>query len=107
MVFGDFLIKPALYLNLFLVTLVIIWFIRMFRREAHEKVYKLPWVLLFIGILIFVLETVLTILRHTGLITFIHEGNYLVYNGFFEMGIITLFTYMLLLQREHVKKEGF
>ena len=107
MVIGGFLIKPVTYLNLILVIIVIFLFIKMFLRKSHKKIYLKPWVLLFIGVLIFVLEEILTVLRHSGIIKFINESNYLIYNGFFEMAIITSFIYMLLLQKEHVKNEGY
>ena len=101
------LIQVLPYLNMVLVILVIGFFIRMFMRESHGKIFVLPWKLLFTAVLLFVLEEVLTILLHAGVITCIHGGNYLIYNGFLEMAMVTLFIYMLLIQREHVIQKGY
>jgi len=94
-------------LNIVLSIVLVGVFIRMFMREFHTKIFVLPWKLLFVALLIFVVEEILTILRHSGLINFIHEGNYLVYNGFLEMGMATLLFYMLLIQKEHVVEKGY
>ena len=90
--------RVAPYYNLALVTIVIILFITLFRKK-HETYYHLPWKLLFIGILIFVGETALTIMEGMGVM----DVSNLV-APFMEMVIITLFIYMLLMQREYVKK---
>jgi hypothetical protein len=92
------------YVNLLLVIVVIALFIRMFVREAHAHVYLIPWKLLFAGVIIFVVEQVLTVLRQAGVINIPGHG---IVNGLFEIVIITLFIYMLLLQREHIIAEGY
>ena len=89
--------KVAPYYNLVLVALVIIMFITLFKKK-HEHYYHLPWKLLFIGVLIFVAETALTIMEGLGVID---EPSLVA--PFMEMVIITLFIYMLLMQREYVK----
>ena len=110
---GIFLSAWAPILNLLLVVIVVTLFIRLFMRKADEHVYTTPWKLLFVGILIFIVEEGMTVLstpvlkdgvmvgRSIGSWTYSH----LLINGFFEIGIITTFIYMLLLQREHVAKE--
>ena len=84
--------------NLVLVVIVIILFIQLFKLQK-KGVYIFPWKLLFYGILIFVAETVLTILEGLGIISI----NNLI-APLMEMTIISLFIYMLLLQREYVQK---
>ena len=98
---GQFLTQWAPKFNLLLVLVVVILFIRFFTRKSDEHIYTTPWKLLFVGVLIFIVEEGLTVL-HPG-----DFGQYphLLINGIFEIGIITTFTYMLLLQREHVAKE--
>ena len=88
----------APYYNLVLVVIVIILFIQLFKLQK-KGVYILPWKLLFYGVLIFVAETVLTILEGLGIISI----NNLI-APLMEMTIISLFIYMLLLQREYVQK---
>ena len=85
----------APYYNL-LLALVALWlFIRLFRTNVRNKqVFIRPWKLLFVGALIFIVEEVLTVLRVNGIMRIpIHI------NGFFELVIVILFLYALLLQR--------
>ena len=88
----------APYYNLALVVIVILLFIRLFKIDDKNN-YTKPWKLLFFAISIFVLEEILTVLKNTGIITIPR-----IANAFFEMIIISLFIYMLLLQKEYVKK---
>lgn len=88
-------------LNLVLVVILIILFIRMFMRKQTGKTFFLPWKLLFVALVIFIVEELLTVLRFAGVINYPH----LLINGFFEMGMVTLFIYMLLLQKEWVIKK--
>lgn len=83
-------------LNIALVVVMVILFIKMFMRKSTGKVFYLPWKLLFVALMIFVVEELLTALRFAGMIDYPH----MVINGFFEMGIITTFIYMVLIQRE-------
>ena len=87
----------APYYNLALVTVVIILFISLFKVK-NRKLFNKPWLLLFIAICVFVLEEIMTVIRAAGLIYF---PQFIF--GFFEMIIISLFIYMLLLQKEHIK----
>ena len=103
MTLNQALIQVLPYLNLILVILLIGMFIRMFMREAHEKIYVLPWKLLFAAVLIFVIEEIMTVLRHAGVIDY----PYLIVHGFFEMGMVTLFLYMVLIQKEHIIEKGY
>ena len=88
----------APYYNLALVVIVILLFIRLFKIDDKNN-YTKPWKLLFFAISIFVLEEILTVLKNAGIITIPR-----IANAFFEMIIISLFIYMLLLQKEYVKK---
>lgn len=86
--------------NLGLVVVVIILFVRLFNTPIRDRrVYLMPWKLIFGAFCVYVLEAVLTVLRGQNLLNIpIHI------NGFFEVLIIVLFIYALLLQKEHVSK---
>jgi hypothetical protein len=49
--------------------------------------------------MLFVIEEIITILRAAGILTFIPQHT----NAFFELGIIIIFIYLVLLQKEHLK----
>jgi hypothetical protein len=87
----------APYYNLALVIIVVFLFIRLFKTK-NEKLNK-PWLFLFLAVLIYILEEVLTVLRAAGLPSLPR-----VFNGIFEMCMLSLFIYMLLLQKEAIKK---
>lgn len=87
----------APYYNLVLVLIVVALFIGLFRTK-NEKINK-PWKFLFIAVLIYILEEILTVLRAAGLPSLPR-----VFNGLFEMCMLSLFIYTLLLQKEAVKK---
>lgn len=86
--------------NLGLVVIVIILFMKLFNTPVRDRrVYLMPWKLIFGAFCVYVLEAVLTVLRGQGLLNIpIHI------NGFFEVLIIVLFIYALLLQKEHLSK---
>lgn len=88
----------APFYNLALVVVVIALFVALFRTPARDA-YMVPWKLLAVCVGLFVLEEVLTILRNAKVLTFIPQH----INAFFELGIIILFIYMVLLQKEHIK----
>ncbi len=89
----------APYYNLALVAVVLWLFRLLFKTEPKAKVFLFPWKLLFFAVLIFIAEEILTVLRSTGLIDIpLHI------NAFFEIVIISVFIYALLLQQEYVKK---
>ncbi|MBI4143822.1 hypothetical protein HY486_01075 [Candidatus Woesearchaeota archaeon] len=87
--------------NLFLVVIVIILFIKLFRAQAINDVYLTPWKLVFTGLCIFILETIITIARNV--LTKGVPGRHI--NGYFELAIVILFLYALLLQHEHMKSQ--
>lgn len=90
----------APYYNLVLVIIAAYLFIKLFNTPIkNKKVYLKPWKMIFVALFVFVLEEVLTVLRAAGIISIpIHI------NGFFELIIISLFIYTLLLQKEYNQK---
>ncbi len=89
----------APWYNLGFVIIALYLFYVMFTTPLkNKKVYLTPWKLLFWALMIFVVEEALTILRQAQLIDIPRH-----INGFFELAIISLFIYMLLLQRQHAK----
>lgn len=92
------LIAP--YYNLVLVIVLFYLFLKLFATTTKNKqVFQKPWVLIFVALIIYIIEELLTILRVQGLLNIpVHI------NGFFELGIITLFIYTLLIQKERLKK---
>ncbi|MEK6961378.1 MAG: hypothetical protein AABX47_09490 [Nanoarchaeota archaeon] len=91
----------APYYNLAFTVVVVYLFIQLFRTyQEGRKVYFAPWGYIFAALMVFVLEEVITVLRVADLIQIP-----LQLNGFFELVIISLFIYALLLQREWVRKE--
>lgn len=95
--------QVAPWYNLGFVVIVVWLFIKLFRtkneRTARRVFFAKPWELLFIALCIYIVEEVLTVLRSAGVINIpVHI------NGFFELAIIIMFIYTLLVQREHVQK---
>jgi hypothetical protein len=90
------LIAP--YYNLALVIVAVFLFIRLFKVKK-PKSYLLPWKYLFAALILFIIEEIITVLNSLNIISFPH-----VTFAFFELGMITLFIYMLLLQKQHLKK---
>jgi heme A synthase len=90
----------APYYNLAMVVVVIWLFFALFRTEPKAKVFLFPWKLLFFSVIVFVVEEILTVLRSADVINIpVHI------NAFFELVIIAVFIYALLLQKEHVSKK--
>jgi hypothetical protein len=90
----------APYYNLVLVAILIYLFIKLFRaQKINRRVYMMPWYLLFVALIIFVVEELFTVLRTAGILNFPAH-----INGFFELGIIAIFIYVLLIQKQHLKK---
>lgn len=84
--------------NFVFVIISVFLFVKLFRIPA-KRGFMLPWKLLFAVIMIFVLETVLTILRNGGLLP-----QYVYYfNGLFEFVMGILIVFLLLKQRENVQ----
>jgi uncharacterized membrane protein len=93
----------APYYNLALVVIVLVLFIRLFRtRPTGLDIFMKPWYVLFAVIMVYIVEEVTTVLRAAGLIPL--ENVYI--NGFFELIIVSLLIYMMLIQKEHLKKTG-
>lgn len=84
--------------NLGLAIIATILFIKLFSYESSRFAYVKPWKILFFGFILFIIETVMTILRSLNLISF-HPAIF----PLFEMIIITSFIYMLLLQKQFIK----
>lgn len=82
--------------NLVFICIATVLFIMLF-REKQSQVFLTPWICLFGGMSVFVLETAFTILRSVGIINLpVHV------NGFFELTIISLFIYALFAQQQHI-----
>ena len=90
--------RIAPYYNLVLVVIVIFLFLKLF-KTPNKKIYIKPWKFLFVVILVYVAEEIITVLSMANLISVPKITFPLL-----EMLIITLFIYVLLLQREHIKK---
>tara|TARA_B100002003_G_C14150107_1_gene553103 strand:- start:4004 stop:4306 length:303 start_codon:yes stop_codon:yes gene_type:complete len=89
----------APYYNMVLVAVVVILFI-IFLRRQDLTISKKPWKLLFGAILIYIVEEFLTVTKISEI------GNmYKILHPLLEMGIIALFIYVLLLQREYLKSK--
>ncbi|MBW2986158.1 hypothetical protein KY333_02195 [Candidatus Woesearchaeota archaeon] len=94
------LIAP--YYNLILVVILFFLFLKLFATPTKNKsIFQLPWILIFVALVIFIIEELLTILRTAGLLDIpIHI------NGFFELSMIIIFIYTLFLQKEWIKRHG-
>lgn len=92
----------APYYNLLLVVILFYLFLKLFATPAknRKKVFQKPWTLIFVALIIFIIEELLTVLRTAGLLNIPAH-----INGFFELGIIILFIYALLLQKDWIKKK--
>ena len=95
--FADALGLTAPYYNLGLVIIVMILFGYMFR--SAKNTYLLPWKYLFATIVIFIFEEIITVLDIAKII----DVPAVVF-PLLEMVIITLFIYLLLLQKEYLSK---
>ena len=87
----------APFYNLVLVGILLILFF-VFFRNPHKKVYLKPWKILLAVTLVYVVEEIMTA---TGVSEFM--GIYRVAHPLFEMIMVGLFIYMLLLQREYLR----
>lgn len=98
---GLSLAEAAPLYNLGLVIIAVALFIKLFSTPIRDRrVYLTPWKIIFFAVLVFIVEEGITVLRMANIITIpIH-----IY-GFFELAIVCTFIYMLLLQKEHMKKK--
>jgi hypothetical protein len=92
---AEALATAAPFYNLAMVVIVLLLFSKLFKHHPKNAFLK-PWKYVFAAVLIFILEEVITILRAAGLLDIT-----LYINGFFELAIISLFIYTLLLVKEH------
>jgi len=90
----------APYYNLALAAIALCLFVKLFQTKSKSKnAFILPWKLILTAMLVFIVEEVITILRAVGIISIpVHI------NGFFELIIISLFIYTLLLQKQFTQK---
>lgn len=88
----------APFYNLALVVILVILFIKLFSLKS-KKVFIKPWKFIFIALLVYVVEESINIFESMQVI----PVNVLVY-PILELIIITLFIYMLLLQKQYTKK---
>jgi ABC-type transport system involved in cytochrome c biogenesis permease subunit len=98
MALGQAIAQTAPLYNLALAIVAVILFLKLFSYEERRFAFIKPWKILFTGFILFIVETVMTILRNLGAIKF-HPVVFVL----FEMIIIALFIYTLLLQKQFVK----
>ena len=88
--------------NLGLIIIAVYLFIKLFSTPIKDRrVYMTPWKFLFVGVIVFIIEELLTVFRSLGLINIPRH-----INGFFEFVIIITFIYTLLLQKERLKSKN-
>lgn len=96
--FGLAVAMVAPYYNLAFVLIVLYLFIQLFKTaQENPDVYITPWIYLFMAVVVFVIEEIITVLRAIGMIAIERS-----LNGFFELAIIILFLYAILLQTKYV-----
>ena len=96
---GDCLGIVAPYYNLVLVIIVYTLFYYLFKAHKGKNLYIKHWKLLLIALIIFTIEQLMVVLQAARVFSYP-----LFFNGIFEMGIVGCFIYMLLLQKDHIKK---
>ena len=94
------LAQAAPIYNLGFVIIIILLFIKLFQTPIKDRrVYLKPWKIIFFAIIVFIVEEGLTVLRMADIIT-----PPIYTYGLFEILIICTFIYMLLLQKERLKR---
>lgn len=83
--------------NLAFVVILLVLFYNLL-RIPNKLIFQKPWQLLFIVVIIFVAEEIMTVLRSFNIISF---PSFIF--PIFEMAMVALFIYMVLLQKEYVK----
>lgn len=86
------------FYNLILAIIILFLFLKFFRMP-NRLIYMKPWKIIFAAFCIYLIEETFTVIRNLGLLDFPR-----IMNGIFEMIIISLFIYALLLQKEYLKK---
>ncbi len=90
----------APFYNLFLTAIVAYLFYGLYQtRTKGKKVYLEPWKYMAFALGVFVVEIITTILRSAQVL----DLPYYI-NGYFELAIISLFIYALLLQKQHMER---
>ena len=97
MAFAESLAAVAPLYNLALVAVVILLFLKLFSLKSKGAFLK-PWKYLYLAVLIYVVEELLTVLDKAGILT-----RPRVLNVFFELAIIGIFVYLLLLQKQSLQ----
>jgi len=90
--------RVAPFYNLVLAVILILLFLKLF-KTPYKKTYLKPWKFLFAAVLVYLGEEVITVFDMAGLVNVPKIAFPLL-----EAIIITLFIYMLLLQKENTKK---
>lgn len=86
--------RVAPYYNLVLVIVAGGLFLYLFCMAKKAPLFVRPWKILFVALMVFIIEEGLTIARAASLVYIpVHI------NGFFELLIVVLFVYALLLQK--------
>ena len=88
----------APFYNLVMAAIAFYLFLRLFHLP-NRLVYLRPWKVLFAAFCVYLVEELFTVLRIIGVADLPR-----LINGLFEMIIISLFIYMLFLQKEYVKE---
>ncbi|HLC64569.1 MAG TPA: hypothetical protein VJI46_00425 [Candidatus Nanoarchaeia archaeon] len=86
----------APYYNLILVLVVGFMFLRLFSMP-NKGIYLTPWKLLFAALTIYIIEELFTVLYVIDVVKIPR-----IMNAVFEMVMITLFIYLLLLQKDYL-----
>jgi len=87
----------APFYNLAMVVVMLYLFGKLFALK-DKKVFLRPWYFVFAAVVVFIIEEVITILRAAKVVDIT-----LHINGFFELLIISLFIYTLLILKEHTR----
>ena len=95
---GEALGVVAPYYNLVFVLVVLVLFSKLVTLP-NKKIYLSPWKLLFLAVGIYIVEEISTVLNISGIISTPR-----ILNGVFEFFIITIFIYLLLLQRKYLQE---
>lgn len=96
--------KIAPLYNLGLVLVALYLFIKLFKTPKHDRrVFTKPWHFIFFAMLVFTVEEIFTVLWF--LVPKAREFIPANINGFFELVMIIVFIYALLIQKEYNKKK--
>ncbi|MFH1054147.1 MAG: hypothetical protein V1740_07045 [Candidatus Woesearchaeota archaeon] len=88
----------APFYNLIMAAIVLFLFLKLFKLP-NRLVYLKPWKVLFAAFIVYLFEEAFTVMRKLGV-----ADVPIILNGLFEMIIISLFIYMLFLQKEYIKR---